>query len=257
MFSMQLFTSHKQFEFTPRQRELMLQLAERVQAGLKAQRQDLGDNGRTHSPLAPIDQMLAEVAKFSYYVVDESHRKISLSTPLLILVLFELMQDLSRFRKASAAGTTAEEGELLRLHFFLSYDFSYHYTMEEYRGFVDGFRSEEVKKQLSRFPRRFVNTAGMDEVAVFTALYNAAKPQGRGFLHDDVQDITNEQGRALMQAQYASAEESQRNRFDYVNGRLMKISRADMEKGYIDVTTYDQYNGEGTAQRALEHLPRI
>lgn len=254
---MEPFTSHKQFEFTPRQRERMLHLAERVQSVLKEQRQDIVDNERTNSPLAPLDQLLVEAAKFAYYVADQGQRKISLSTPLLMLILFELMQELGRFRDPSAARGTAEEAELLQLHFFLGFDFSYHYTMEEYRGFVNGFRSEEEKKRLSRFSRRFVNTAGMDEAAVFTALYNAAKPQGMGFLHDDVQNITNEQGRALMQAQYTSSEESHRHRFDYVNGRLMKISRGDIEKGYIDVTTYDQYNGEGTAQRALEHLPRI
>jgi hypothetical protein len=260
---------YKQFEFTPRQREMMLELAYSAREALQEQRLRAVDEERDfRPPLEPIDQLLQEIAKFIYHVPDAQYRKISLSKPLLILLLFEIMQRLSPNIEDPAPTPSPVTDERLHLYYFLSFGLTYHFTMREYHGYFDQFRSAAELARNERQAHRFVNTAGMDEVAVFTALYNAAKPQGMGFLHDDPQDITLEEGAKLYYEQLTEAEknllddedrekEIYPKRFDYVNGRRMKISRRDIERGYIDVTNYEVGNGAGSALRAVENLPRI
>jgi hypothetical protein len=265
---MQSELDYKQFEFTPRQRELMLSLAETTRQELQERRTKAADEERDfREPLEPIDKLLHEASKFSYYVPDTHYRKISLSKPLLVLLLFQLMKRLSPISASPTPAPGGEQDELLRLHYFLSFDFTCHFAAQELYGYIDQFRSAEDLARSKRFAHHFINTAGMDEVAVFTALYNAAKPQGMGFHQDDPRNITEEEGAKIY---YAPPRESERSgffneedqspytsRFDYVNGRRLKLSRIDIERGYIDVTNYDKENGDGAAQRAVEHLPRI
>jgi hypothetical protein len=260
---MQSEIDYKQFEFTPRQRDMMLELAETTRLELRERRENAADEERDfREPLEPIDQLLNEVSKFIYHVPDTQYRKISLSKPLLLLLVFQLMRRLTPSTGNPTPAIGTEQDEQLRLYYFLSFDFNYHFAMQEFYGYFDQFRSAEELARSKQYARHYINTAGMDEVAVFTALYNAAKPQGMGFHQDDAQDITEEEGAKLYY--YATPEGSfleeagtLQSMFDYIGGRLMKLSRSDIERGYIDVTTYDKYNGAGTAQRAVEHLPRI
>ncbi|WP_460607371.1 hypothetical protein [Hymenobacter terrigena] len=208
-------------------------------------------------PLEPLDLMLQEAAKLSYNLAEPDIQKISMSKPLLIMVLFELMQKSGVYNEIAPDPALAIEW--LRLYYFLSRDLTYHFTMQEYHaGFIDQFRTGAEESPFKGTPRRHVNTSGMNEVAVFTALFNAAKPQGMGFVHDEPRDITENEGAELMQQYLDSGFDGEpRYQFDYVEGRRMKISVSDLHEGYIDVTNYDEGNGEGTAQRAIERLPRI
>lgn len=43
-----------------------------------------------------------------------------------------------------------------------------------------------------------VNLSGFNKAAVLAALYNASKPQGRGFLHYDPTPMRVEQAQALL-----------------------------------------------------------
>jgi hypothetical protein len=260
---MQPKLDYKQFEFTPRQREIMLELAETTRMELRERRTNAADEERDfREPLEPLDQLLNEVSKFLYHIPDTQFQKISLSKPLLLLLIFQLMRRLTPDTSDPTPALSAEQNEKLRLYYFLSFDFNYHFAMQEFYGFIDKFRSAEDLARLQQFPRSHINTAGMNEIAVFTALYNAAKPQGRGFDNDDPRDITEEEGAKIYyhetpEGSFLEEEGTLQSMFDYVGGRLMKLSRSDIERGYIDVTTYDKYNGAGTAQRAVEHLPRI
>jgi len=255
------FLTHQQFEFSPRQRELVLQLAMRAQEHtIQSQAtlaQDESDTSRL--PQGARTLLQHELAKFSYNLGEEQYLKISISTPVLMLLLFEIMNLLGPVREVPLPGREVQEQEWLRLHYVLSSGYLEHYTNQEFVAFIDQFLSPEVIARRERFPHHYINTAGMDEVAVFTALYNAAKPQGRSFHQDEVRDITVEEGARLMHEAEQAHDPADRDyiQYDYVNGRRMKISRQDILAGYIDVTNYDMGNGAGTAQRAVEHLPRI
>jgi len=266
---MQSELDYKQFEFTPRQREMMLELAETTRLELRERREKAADEERDfREPVEPIDQLLNDVSKFIYHVPDTQYQKISVSKPLLMLLLFQLMKQLSPSAANPDPAVGTKQEEQLRLHYFLSFDFTCHFAAQELYGYIDQFRSAEDLARSKRFAHHYINTAGMNEVAVFTALYNAAKPQGMGFHQDDARDITEEEGAKLYYAPPRESEQSGfdddedekspfTSRFDYVNGRRMKLSRSDIEQGYIDVTNYDKGNGTGAAQQAVEHLPRI
>lgn len=263
---MQSQIDYRQFEFTPRQREMVLELAEVTRLELQERRAKAVDEEQDfREPVEPLDQMLHDVAKFIYNLTDVPYKKVSLSKPLLLLVVFQIMRELTPSISDPNLTQGAEQDEQLRLYYFLSFDFNYHFAMQEFYGYFDQFRSAEEQARSKQFAHHHINTAGMDAVAVFTALFNAAKPQGMGFHQDDPQNITEEEGAKLYYAikpvheggfLYDEEEGSLPSRFDYVHGRRMKLSRNDIERGYIDVTNYDKGNGAGAAQRAVEHLPR-
>jgi hypothetical protein len=245
---------------------MMLELAEITRIELQGRRAKAADEERDfREPLEPIDQMLHDVSKFIYHVTDAQYKKISLSKPLLLLVIFQLMRWLTPSISDPNPAQGVEQDEQLRLYYFLSFDFNYHFASEEFYGYIDQFRSAEEQARSKQLAHHYINTAGMDTVAVFTALYNAAQPQGMGFHQDDPRNITEKEGAKLYYTikpvheggfLYDEEEGSLPSRFDYLNGRRMKLSRNDIERGYIDVTNYDKGNGAGTAQRAVEHLPR-
>lgn len=84
----------------------------------------------------------------------------------------------------------------------------------------------------------------MDKADVLAKLYNAAKPQGMGFLHYTPQDMTREEAQA-------SLEETKPwgNYYDYHKGRVMKVR---LSGDTLDPRLYDRDNGQGAAARALE-----
>lgn len=87
-----------------------------------------------------------------------------------------------------------------------------------------------------------ISLVGLDKAAVLAALYNASKPQGMGFMHYDPKPMTTEEAAALLK---------QTTRFDYLQGRVMKI---DLSGGTLDPWGYDRDNGRGAVQRVIDNL---
>lgn len=87
-----------------------------------------------------------------------------------------------------------------------------------------------------------INLKGMNKAAVLAALYNASKPQGMGFLHYDPTPMTVDQAATLL---------AQTTSFDYLKGRVMKVSLSGDE---FDPWGYDRDNGQGAAERAIAQL---
>lgn len=84
----------------------------------------------------------------------------------------------------------------------------------------------------------------LDKASVLAALYNVAKPQGMGFLHYDPAPMSNEEAKELLGQKY----------FDYLKGRVMKISLESDES--FDASLFDRDNGNGCAQAAIDSLRR-
>lgn len=87
-----------------------------------------------------------------------------------------------------------------------------------------------------------VDIKGLDKAEVLAALYNAAKPQGMGFMHYDPKPMTVEEARKIL-TQYAY--------FDYLKGRVMKV---DLNDDTFDPWGYDRDNGQGRAQEVIDSL---
>jgi hypothetical protein len=87
-----------------------------------------------------------------------------------------------------------------------------------------------------------LNIAGLDKAQVLKALYDNAKPQGMGFLHYQPDPMDIEEAKILVQ---------DNTYFDYVKGRVMKVN---LLRDTLRCAAYDRDNGEGAAQRALQHL---
>lgn len=89
-----------------------------------------------------------------------------------------------------------------------------------------------------------IDISKLDRAEVLAALFNASKPQGMGFVQNYAPVMTTEEARRLL---------GEYDYFDYVRGRVMKISlRAGAEQ--LDPRLYDRDNGEGAAERAIAHL---
>jgi len=87
-----------------------------------------------------------------------------------------------------------------------------------------------------------ISIAGLNRADVLAVLYNAAKPQGLGFLHYDPTPMERAEAEALI---------SEYTYFDYLKGRVMKI---DLSGDEIDATWFDHDNGAGTAALAIKNL---
>ncbi len=84
-----------------------------------------------------------------------------------------------------------------------------------------------------------MNTRGLSEAELVVALYNKAKPQGLGFLHYTLADLTVEEAQTLL--------DSGQHYFDYLHGRVMKFDLARRDSRW-----YDRDNGLGAAQAAID-----
>lgn len=87
-----------------------------------------------------------------------------------------------------------------------------------------------------------INLSGLDRAAVLATLYNGSKPQGMGFLQFDPTPMTVEEARAHLKRTQS---------FDYLKGRVMKIS---LDSDELETRGYDRDNGDGAAQRAIDSL---
>ena len=88
-----------------------------------------------------------------------------------------------------------------------------------------------------------ISLAGLNRADVLAALYNAARPQGMGFLQYDPTPMTREQAEAILNNGHTY--------FDYLKGRVMKISLAADE---LEEQLYDRDNGQGAAEQVIAAL---
>lgn len=88
-----------------------------------------------------------------------------------------------------------------------------------------------------------MNISGLDKAEVLAALYNGSRQQGMGFL-----DRSGQEG---MTVDHARGELSVRTRFDYLNGRVMKV---DLSGDELNTWLYNRDNGDGAAERIIESL---
>lgn len=88
-----------------------------------------------------------------------------------------------------------------------------------------------------------ISIAGLDKASVLAALYNAAQPQGLGFLQYDPTPMSPHEARS----QYGKCDDY----YDYLRGRVMKV---DLSKDSFDPWLYDRDNGSGAAKRVIDAL---
>jgi len=84
-----------------------------------------------------------------------------------------------------------------------------------------------------------MNIAGLNKADVIAVLYNAAKPQGFGFMQYDPTPMTSEEAQQYVNSSY----------FDYLKGRVMKIS---VQEDEVDTRLYNRDNGPDAAEIAIE-----
>jgi hypothetical protein len=88
-----------------------------------------------------------------------------------------------------------------------------------------------------------VTTTGLTKAQVLAALYNNSKVQGLGVLHATGVEMSIEEADELLKDSY---------RFDYLHGKVMKISLE--AQGEFNPSLYDRDNGQGAAQRVINNL---
>lgn len=88
-----------------------------------------------------------------------------------------------------------------------------------------------------------ISIAGLNKAEVLAALYNAARPQGMGFMQYQAQPMHSREAEEIL---------SKQTSFDYLNGRVMKISFKDGDE--LEERLYDRDNGAGTAARVIAEL---
>lgn len=92
--------------------------------------------------------------------------------------------------------------------------------------------------------KELIDISKLDKAEVLTALYNASKQQGMGFL--------NPRGREPLSKQEAAELLKQTTYFDYLAGRVMKV---DLSEDMLDPGLYDRDNGYGAAAAAIAGIP--
>lgn len=86
-----------------------------------------------------------------------------------------------------------------------------------------------------------IDISKLNKAEVLAVLYNNSRPLGLGFLHYTPEDMSVSEAEELLK---------QSPSFDYLKGRVMKITISDE----FDPWLYDENNGKGAAQRALQPL---
>jgi len=127
-----------------------------------------------------------------------------------------------------------------------------------------------------------ISIEGLDKAAVLAALYNRAKPWRKGFLRYDPTSMTVEEAQQIISGRgddlaadlgvrfvrtrglidrlrgfinrlrgKETTDTYQYLRYDYLNGRVMKV---DLEGDELETSQYNTYNGEGAAETVIEQL---
>ena len=88
-----------------------------------------------------------------------------------------------------------------------------------------------------------INTRGLDRAKVLKALYDHAKRQGLGILQYTPGPLTIEEAEKLLE---------ERDRFDYVGGRVLKVDLKNPD--CFCEALYDRDNGRGAARNAIASI---
>jgi hypothetical protein len=97
----------------------------------------------------------------------------------------------------------------------------------------------------------FIDIEGLDPAAVLAALYNSASPRGMGHLKYDPKPMTIQEAKQELVAKIAGT--NLVPSFDYLRGRVMKISFRDDPKSFY-VGLYNRDNGQGMAELVIKQL---
>lgn len=98
-----------------------------------------------------------------------------------------------------------------------------------------------------------VSTKGLNKADVVAALYNAARPQGLGFMQYDPKPMTREEAEELLK--HESIPDGRVSiYFDYLKGRVLKVDLSSDDE--FNPAMYDRGNGPCTAELVIEHLRR-
>lgn len=87
-----------------------------------------------------------------------------------------------------------------------------------------------------------IDISGLDHADVVRVLYDAAKPQGMGFLHYTPERMAKQEASDLL---------TENDYFDYCKGRVMKVKIRGTE---FNEWLYDRDNGPGAAATAIDGL---
>ncbi len=87
-----------------------------------------------------------------------------------------------------------------------------------------------------------VNINGLSKAAVLAALYNASQPLGMGFLQYTPEKMSETEAASLL---------ANGDYFDYVKGRVMKIS---LKSDELETYLYNRDNGPNAAEYVIEEL---
>lgn len=90
-----------------------------------------------------------------------------------------------------------------------------------------------------------MDISGLDKAEVLAALYNGSRQQGLGVLHT--------RGATGMTVDEAREELKAADYFDYLHGRVMKIS---LHGNDLRTGLYNRDNGQDAAERIIETLLR-
>jgi hypothetical protein len=105
-----------------------------------------------------------------------------------------------------------------------------------------------------------INIANADKAQVLSALYNASKQQGMGFMHArgafpmSVAEAQAELNAAAARAAEAGSFSRSPLYFDYLHGRVMKT---DLSGDVFDTWGFDRDNGDGAAANALQNIQGV
>lgn len=89
-----------------------------------------------------------------------------------------------------------------------------------------------------------MNISGISKPALLAALFNASKQQGLGCLDGrGAHQMTEQEAAQIIDEQGMD--------FDYLRGRVMKIS---IDGDDLEARLFDRDNGPGAAERAIAHL---
>lgn len=95
-----------------------------------------------------------------------------------------------------------------------------------------------------------IDISGINKAKLLAALYNAARPQGMGWLHAKEADMTEAEAASLIAAQRDDGVAW----FDYVHGRPLKIGFDGNTLLRADLYDRDAPGGAGSVQRIVDSL---
>lgn len=87
-----------------------------------------------------------------------------------------------------------------------------------------------------------ISITGLSKSSVLAALYNAARPQGMGFLQYDPTPMTDDEAKEIL---------AESSRFDYLKGRVLKV---DLSGDTFEERLYDRDNGTNAAAIVIAAL---